>query len=338
MASDTMPTTDREFAEQFVLPDGTLEPDPTGVSGVPVVPATPAGVTRALDGTFAEKAETTPVVQDDEPAGADAPPSDGDEQVDDDAASEAVEQALDAEFLAALSKHGIDADLSGLPDDAKPVVLDKLGQMERGFTKAMQEARAYRKDEATLKAELKFQAEHPADFIVHLLRTKPELADAVNAQLDELEGKPTAAKAHDIVVKDARKTALEAVTGEQDTKETQARRTDEIVTYGQDAAKKAGIPFGTLVQNTIANVVLTKGDITTAEIDGIVTDAAKEFGTVAGERKRTQRADYVKDKVKDQKAGLKVRPNQGVTVTPPAKSLPKTDAEFKADFAARMAG
>jgi hypothetical protein len=199
----------------------------------------------------------------------------------------------------------------------------------------MQEARTYRRDEVALKADLRFQKEHPVDHLVSLLLADPELGERVNEKLTEMES-PTARQAHGVVVRDAKAQAKTAEETESATRSQRIERGEQVERYAIRAAEKAGVPYELGIAESIVALVLSRGengDVTRAEVDQIIKEKAAVYERRVRAHKRESRKAYIAAKAADAKAGgLKIRPGQG---TPPGvgkKPVPKSDDEFVASF------
>lgn len=274
----------------------------------------------------------------DEEEGDEAGEEDGEEEGDEEGEEGEEEEGLDESLTEALGRHGARLTLDDIKDDkARALVAQRLKEMEAPFTRAMQEATEFRQERAKLRAELRFARENPVDYIVDLLLNDPNAADEekgighlVNKRFDELQGSSTARKAHDVVVADVKKKALEAEQADQSELESRDQRAEAIETYARRAAKKAGIPFNAGVEEAIAlHIITNKGDITNEQIDGIVRTKAKALEGTRRERKRERSRQYIDAKLKDRRrAGPAARPGRGVAPAPRRGAVPQTDEEF----------
>ena len=238
------------------------------------------------------------------------------------------------DFASELAKQGVKIKLDDIKDPvARKFIETRLAEMQTGFTRAMQEARAYRKDEVTFRAEQRFQREHPVDHLVSLLLETPGLGEQVNAKLDEMES-PTAKKAHDIVVRDAKAQAKTAEETESVTRSQRVERGEQVERYAIRAAEKAGIPYELGIAESIVALVLSRGengDVTRAEVDQIITDKAAIYERRVRAFKRESRKAYIAQKTEDAKtAGLKLKPGQGAAPGVGKRTAPKSDDEFVA--------
>ncbi len=253
------------------------------------------------------------------------------------------DEAFDAKFGDAMAKHGATLDLNELPAEVRPVVAKKMKAMEAGFTRVMQELRGEQKASLADKAELRFQREQPAAFIVAQLLANPEIADAVNASLAEMETSENARKYHGVIVDAARQKALETVTTEADAAIRKADRGAEIERYGKAAAQAAGLPDALWpgLEAAIALHVTEHGDITDADVKALAKRHAAPYKAMVAEQERARKRDasqrYVAAKVADARtAGLVVKPGAGNAPGVGAKPVAKNDDEFKADLMARL--
>ena len=257
---------------------------------------------------------------------------------DEEAVEEPTEEEVDAEFKAEADKQKIALTVDDLPDEAKPLVRKRIKELESGFTRAMQDARSYRTEEAQFRAEQKFQSENRAQFIADLLLKNPTLGDAVNELLDGLTT-DTARKAHDIVVRDARAKALDDTTATLKAHETRAARGQALENYTRTQAMKLNVPFENVNDAIVADIFSRApgNDITERDIDLIVAEKAKRHEMSLRAARREASKKYVESKVDAQKnGGLKVKPGSGNAPAPAAQKKPTTDAEFSDVFIAKM--
>lgn len=278
--------------------------------------------------------DDTPVVAaDDAHDAGDGSADDADEEIDDTPAPTAEETAA---FEKALAEEGVQVSVDKLPKEAQPIVRKVLKDMNAGFTRKLQELAEDKKAARAWKAEERFRTERPADFIVAMLRAKPELADEVNAIVGELEGNATAAKGHDAIVEQARREAAKKESDAEDKVAAGAQRVQEIVRLGRAAAKAHKVPFDAGVEDAIAAHVAVHGDITPAQIQTIAKAKAAVFQRTLRQGTRNKRGQYVDDKVRDrQRAPVRVKPGEGTAPGPGGRPMAKTDAEFIEEFAGR---
>lgn len=251
--------------------------------------------------------------------------------------AEPSEAQVDERFKAAMEKHGAVLDLASLPKEVRPVVEQKLKNLEAGFTRAMQDLRGQQKQSVQDQAELRFQREKPAEFIVATLLANPEIADAVNQRLEEFETSPTAREYHGVIVKDARAQALAAVEAERTAAEEAANRAQEIERTAQAAAEAYGVPFDFGVEDKVAAHLAIHGDIDEPTIRAIAKGQAAKYQAIVRAQERDRSKQYVQQKVADRAtAGLRVKPGSGTAPQPASKRLAQSDEEFIADFTARL--
>lgn len=292
-------------------------------------------------------------VEEAEPVGADAEGVEQDEDDEELTPEEITRQALDEEddldnvslktIEKKLREHGLTAALDDLPPEAAAIVKARIEQMRAPFTRAMQEATAFRKEQATLKAELRFIKENPADAIVDMLRANPTLGEAINAKLDELDpdknpGHATVEEARKVVVERRKALAIEAEQREAQALEQSEQRAEQVEAYARRTAGKLGVPYSLGVEPMIALHVREHGDITREDIDRIVSQQARAYINTLREQKRNKAGQYVKDKLADRAtAGLKVKPNVGLAPAPGKGPTPKNDSDFLAHAEGKLA-
>lgn len=265
----------------------------------------------------------------------DGSPDDADEESDVTAPTKAEQKALDEAFLDALKAEGANPSLEDIPEAARPMVEKKLKNLEAGFTRAMQKIRADERDGITFRAEERFRKDKPVDFIMSMLLEHPEIAEGVNARIDQMEGNATAVEGHKALVEKARREATTAEEGAINQVRAQGERIEQIVTLGRAAARAAGVPFDMGVEEAIAAHVAIKGDISEKEIRAIAMSKAAVYQRQLRQDRRNKSGEYAKSKVADRKAGLRVKPGQGSAPMPGSKRLAKNDQEFIDEFVAR---
>lgn len=357
---------DQAFVERFTAAidaqaasaAATIAPadTPAPAADAPDAPASePESASAASAADAADEDAQDPPTTDDAPAPAAAPATapesdddaddeDDDAEEDTDDAGEEQEDAPSAEFAAALEREGAKLTLDDVPEAARPFVQQRVRELEAGFTKARQRDT---QQLVELKSELRFQQSNPADHIAAQLRTDPTLADKVNALLEEFERSPTAARAHDVVVEDARakaRTAEQQAVADVDARQREAEALDaHLETRLAEHGVKPGKALQRMLNDRAALAKAQTGTValTQADIDEIVADYAAD---VAAEKeharrlqKRADRRRYVADKTADRKtAGLVVRPSAGAPAAPPPPPKPANDEEFANQFAARL--
>lgn len=228
-----------------------------------------------------------------------------------------------AEFTRAAGRHEIPLSLDDLPEEARPLVKQRLKAIEKGFTRAMMDAREYRADE-------RYRKEHPVDFIAEMLAADPDLETKVSEELAK-RGDDTYRESRKIISERNREKAAEAADEEQRVADTRANRGSEVESLTKRACQKYGIPFGDAVEAAIANVVLTSDDkdIDDAEIPKIVKRIADQFGVKARAEHREERKEVVKGKVADRDRAPRIRPGSGRPAHPRVPDGTKLTLEQK---------
>ena len=332
--NDTLVADERAFIEQMVAKDA------------PKAPVASATAAPAVVETPTSSASVTSEVVQDPAARVDDPPSGGEQAKDTkdpvpepgETEVEPVIEITDEAFAAAMAAERAPVSLDDVPEAARPIVQKKLKDLEGGFTRSMQKLSEARKEADAVRAELRFQEERPDDFIVTMLLAKPDLMEAVNAKLDEIEKVPRSREAHDIIVKQARETAAKALDEARVAESKKVERANEFVRMGKAAAKAAGVPYEVAgIEANIAAHVAIHGEITEADIRGIAESAAKVWHHHLRQQQRDKQGQYVEAKVQDRRtAGLTVRPTTGTSPAPSAAAPPKDDNEFIAQMVAKL--
>lgn len=265
-----------------------------------------------------EKDESAPKADDAPPDKDDEPKDTDDSKPDENAATETDDdtETLDPDFQKAAVKHDIPISLDDVLDQipkearaaAKTFIAQKLKGMDAGYTKAMQEAREYRKEKAQYDAEAEYRSKSPDQWLADYIQQNPSVIDKVNSELEK-RNDPTYAEAHAKTraadAKEAKLKADEAEIAERREAETERHieeRTEHVSNYLEASAKTHGIPVD-LVEEAIAAAIMQSDehDITDAEIDRIVTAKAKVFTKHIGAAKGAKTKEYAKAKAEDAK-------------------------------------
>lgn len=335
-------------------------------TAAPSKPATPAPTPAAAD----EEPDTKLVVDDtpddtpdddaaakgdEEPAKAaekdtpaDKPEKKGEEKKDDDppeATEEekeeaAQDKAIADEVQASLEKHGLKVKLDDLPAEARPLVQKKLDHMQAVVTRALQEHRAYRKDEQEFRAEQRFREEHPELAVAEILAAKPELIEKVQEWLDKTAD-PDKAKLFKIEVDDARKLGRDAIAADVAAKDHANQRADEIKTYTRRACANLNVPYDTVIK-AVKLALLGKdtadGDLSQDELDAVIADEARIIKRHSAARVREDRKADIRARTKDRRESTPaVRVGSGAAAPAPSrKPAPKNDAEFTEQFLSKI--
>lgn len=225
---------------------------------------------------------------------------------------EEEEEELDEDFRRAAGRANLPITLEDIPEEARPLVKKRLKEVEAGFTRAMMDARSYR-------AEERFRKEHPVDFIAEMLAADPELEAKVSAELEK-RGDETYAESREIITKDKRKKAQEAIDNDRTSEAARETRITEVESLAQKACARFGIPFGRAVEAAIANAIITSenADIANGDITDIVKSIAKELGAVSRKERIEEGKERVLGKVRDRNAGPKIQPGKGRGAPPAA--------------------
>ena len=321
------------MAERFETQDKTPEPPvPEPVTPAPVEAKKPSETDPDVATPDEEPAppSSTPKAPDESTPDPDQPLSPEPEPTADD-----EDEEIDEEFAAAATAAKVKLTVDDLPEEARPLVKKRIKELEAGFTKAMQDARSYRADEAKFRAEQKFQKENPAEFVADLLLQHPELGDQVNAIIDGITT-PATREAHSIVVEKRRADALTATQQQLKQQEVRVARGMELDSYSRTAALKAGVPFELGVETAVIAHITANGDITERDIDTIVSAKKAEYERHVRAVRREASKKYVDKKLESRKDTPVVKPGSGNAPAPAAKARPKNDAEFTEQFAGKI--
>lgn len=323
-------------AEGKTTPDGAEDTAAAGTSSETGKSGEPA---NASDETEGAKSDTTDTGK--EPAEGEGEakpdaekPKEGEKEDED----EPEETELAKEARAELAKYGLTVKLEDLPKEAQAIVKTKLSNMEAAFSRAMMDARSYRKEEAPLKAELQFLRDNKALAIVELIQQHPELEEEINTLLTEATT-DTGKKALEITTRDKRASVLKGIEDQAAAVERVEQRADAISTYVKTACTKLNLPLDIVVAavvNRLNEKPEDKRDLTDEEIDAIIGRQQLILKRHMGERTAKTRKEEIQGRKEDRKTtspAAKATPSAGVT--PVAKPAPKTDEEFVEQFVAR---
>lgn len=321
------------FTKQDEAPETPKDPTPP-----PAPAAKPSESEPEADTPDEEPAppKSTPTDDDADDAAdpGEEPPADDDEEKPDEEKED--EDEIDEEFAAAAKREKIALTVDDLPEEARPLVKKRIKELEAMATRATMDARAYRADEAKFRAEERFRTENPAEYVVDLLLSNPQLGEQVNALIDGLTSETTK-QAHAIVVKDKRAQAMQATETALKAQETRVQRGLQLDSYTRTAAMKAGVPLELGVEASVIAFINEKGDISERDIDQIVAQKAKEYEAHTRAIRREASKKYVAGKVEARKTGgLKVKPGSGNAPAPSGQKKPKNDNEFIESFTGRM--
>ncbi len=308
----------------------------------------------------AENEDDPDAEPDPETAEDDAAPEDDEPEPDED---DDPTEALSEDARKALAKHGWSPkEIKDLPPELRGIVTSKLANIDRAFTRAQTEARAYRKEQAAtreamaaLHAERRYLEESPAMAIAEIIKKHPELADEINKLVDDFEN-PRVAHAFDIESKTAReeklkeeRTKLAAEDDRRKLDESLEERADQVITYVTQAAKKLGLPFqpelgteGDALLGAIEGAIRRKPadkrhlGLSNRELDTIIE--AHHRAMTAFARKATQ--DHAKNTIRERTRDRRTttpanRAGTGGTPARPRARTFKNDDEFAEYAAAR---
>lgn len=269
----------------------------------------------------------------------------GEETAAEEKARIAAEKAVEDEFTSVLTKHGLKTTLEELPEAARPLVKRRLDEQSAAFTRAMQDARSYRGEEAKFRAEQKFAAEHPDLFVMELLQKDPALFDKINDLLGEVSTE-TGKKALEVITKDTRREVLDAVTkAANDAKEQDDRRmsrADEMVVYTRKVAQRLDVPERFMMK-AVAFELRGKPedsrDLTNDELEKVLRGAFSEYRAIAGKARTEKEKENIRARTKDRQTTSPVARSRtsGTPAAPSGSKPPKTDDEFAEHMARKFA-
>lgn len=249
---------------------------------------------------------------------------------DDDAASEKDEDTdSDASGTkAALARHGADLSLEDVPEKFRGLIEKKLRSVDRAFTKAQQEATAFRTREREVAVESKYRAENPDLFIVDMLRKGgAELFAKVNKHLTRID--PTIEGNDEDTVKDneavlnerietrKRQAAQSIETAERETRAIY-ERADRVESTARAECKRLGVPFNGTLEKLIASTIKEKpqgewkNGLTEVEVKKVVAEYRRDHHASVRAHRREASREAVRQS-SAQRSGKRptVRPPRG---------------------------
>jgi hypothetical protein len=289
-------------------------------SSIATIEGDPVKETPAITDT-----EAPEEVREEPEAGDDVEPTD--EEAQPEAAVE-KEDELDAQFLDAVKKFGVNIDAADVPESARPAFLEKLKHQERAWTKAVQEQRAYRTEKASFEAERQRYEKEFDKIAVDRILKDPSIIERINQELKKRED-PVYAEAIELRRDADRMKAEQAVLQSQQEDAAREARGEALTSYTMGAAKTAGIPFK-LVEEAVAYAILSARhegrEPTEADIDAVVADKAKVYSQHVAAVRGAKTREIVKGKVADRDAAKRkgtTTGNNTAGMSPPTIDLSK---------------
>lgn len=308
----------------------------------------------ADEGEESDEGDDDTEADDEEEDGA-AADADDDEGEEDEAEEGEEEQAatdeLDDAFADAADRHRLPTSfervLAKVPKaaraEARAALQGRLAQMESGYTRAMQEARAERRELVKLRKEKKYNDDNRVDVIAEALQDD-KLFDAVNAELEK-RGNAAYSDAKKMRTEDARKKLDEEAEQESAAVDRQSSRADAIERIARRYCRDEGIPYELGVEKALyihlinTNADPLKRDLSDREIKRIVQGEAKTYRKVAGVRRQKDRKEYVREKLRERDEGRKrvTSRDRGHAPAPGKRKEPASLKDALSSAAARVA-
>jgi hypothetical protein len=224
-------------------------------------------------------------------------------QADGDAVEETDEKPevpeADAEFVASLKKFGVSIDPEDVPEAAREAFVQKVKHMESGFTKAMQEQRAYRQEKASFEADKQRLDKDFDKVVADRLMKDPTLVDKINEEVEKRKN-PVYAEALELRRDADRMKAEQDVRTAQDQSDANVARGQALLDYAKRQAKTSGIPWD-FVEGRILFEDTQRG-LDESDIDTIVAEKAKVYSQHVAAVKGAKTREIVKQKVADRDA------------------------------------
>ncbi len=265
------------------------------------------------------------------------------EVLEDDEEIEPTTDELAEEARAELVKHGLKMTMDDVPKEYRPLVKAKIDNAEIAVQRALNGARAYRKEEAQYRAARAFDEQRPALRVMELLHDKDgklneELYEQVNALMAEMET-PSGKKLFVKDVRDERLAIQQAIEAQRTVIEQTESRGSEMVTYVARACARLGLPFMSTSKLVAAEVALREHPeqgLTDREIDAILGDVLRDRKKDLGEKKAADKKDAIRGRTLDKKTTTPAGKGGSGAPAPAKKPMPKNDEEFTADFVSRQ--
>jgi tRNA(Met) C34 N-acetyltransferase TmcA len=202
--------------------------------------------------------------------------------------------------------------------------------MEAGFGRAMTQAREYRKDESKHRAAREFAEAHPVEHIIELLDGDPKLLDKLNKELTDRDTNASHKKLRELEVSAAKKAIEEKAAKEEADLEKRMTRAQHVETFARKLCRKEGIPYEDAVEEALYAAIVSdpNRDISDSDLKNLVARKARVWHKHMGKKKREERTQWVKDKVKDrEKAKRRVTARDRSTAPAPGKQKPPKSLE-----------
>ncbi len=243
---------------------------------------------------------------------------------------EELELSEDLEAVAA--RHDIPVTLEDITDPvAKKVVKAKLAAIDAGYTRAMQEARSYRSEEAKFRADQRFREENPllvtAELIESMLEKDPEFVSKLQDRLDKNAASDDSKRLFGMDIADARRKAEDAVKADMAKLDRITTRAEEVESYAKKVAGKMGLPWR-LAEKEIERALLRKPadqrDLTEKEIAEVIREEAELYSREQRAGKRSASKAHVQQRTETRAAASasavpqKARAARGSAIPRPA--------------------
>jgi len=265
------------------------------------------------------------------------------EDLDDD---EAAPDKVDEATAAALKKHGLKLTMDDVPEAVRPILQKKMAHVDAVLTRALQDARGYRKTEREVLAERKYFEEHPDLYLAEqFYRLSPEQRDElvvkVQAQLERFTS-TDGAKLFEHETKEERDAARHAVDEQYTVAEHRMQRADEIAVYARTASVRLGLPWEH-VENAVVVALSQKPedtrDLTEAELDAIIDKQARIWRrhsvAIVREDKKTAIRERTKDRATTSPA-VRIGGAGAPLARTPTTKIAANDEEFIEQFIAKQ--
>lgn len=263
----------------------------------------------------------------------DAGESEGDAEAE--GASE-EDSELSEELEAAADRHKIPLSVEDIKDPtARQLVTSRLKEMDAGFTRAMQEARAFRKKETAYEAERLYREQNPELAVVEMisaaLKKDKGFIDKVQERLDK-NADPEAAEVFAALVEKRKQESQSTVESHLGELERRYARAAAVENTARKVAQREGLPWR-LAEKEIERALLRKPeserDLTDDEIAAAIRAEATEYKKEQRGLRRADSKKSVQERTANRKTvGQRAAAVKGAVTPKPAGTRPaKVDPE-----------
>ncbi len=269
---------------------------------------------------------------DDEADADDDEDEDDDQDDDEETEDEDDGEGLSEDFTEAARRSNIPISLEDVKDPtARKLVQQKIRQMDAGYTRMAQQLTAFRKEQTESRAEARFRKDNPVEYVAEVISKLDDATwEKVNERLKKL-GDDDGKEIFEQLVTGRRAKATQAVTEELSAGDRVAQRVAHVESLAARVAAKQGLPWD-FAENAVERAILRlpegKRDLTDAEIESVVTAAARQYHQHVRGQNRKKSRDTVRERTANRRAssnpGSKA-PSSAASPKPGTSKPPKVD-------------